>query len=131
MPLHFAKYSGSSLIRIDCEFRWVRDPRIIEYEQSARDQPVSDDFILINAHCVSTRTSLAEVLYLIVRNMASSCKPVKRKHVVLSLETKLTILDRLLKGDSQIIISSNTFWVSHIQQFHISSFVSVPFGLDK
>ena len=31
-----------------------------------RDQAVSDDFILINTHCVNTRTCVVEVLYLIV-----------------------------------------------------------------
>ena len=43
------------------------------------------NFILINAHCVSTHTSLVEVSYLIVSNMASSCKP---RTCALTLETR-------------------------------------------
>ena len=73
-PYLYSKYSGSTLtfpalsypeysfIRINCEFRLVQDPHIIEYKQSACDWLVSSDFTLINAHCVSTRTSLVEVL---------------------------------------------------------------------
>ena len=56
-----------------------------------QDLPVSDNFSSINTHCVSMRTSLVEVPYLIVKNMASSCKPVKRKCLILYLESKLTI----------------------------------------